>query len=93
MNLSETHKFEGRILCQSHVHPLKKHPNKHHNGWRCDKIKGVNRCLSGITDFYQVDSINPPISGYRCDQCDFDLCERCVKADIFVENVILDRED
>ena len=56
-NLSLIHQQEGRIMCTSHVHSLKKHPKKHHNGWRCDKMKGVNRCLSGITDFYQVDCV------------------------------------
>jgi len=36
----------------SHKHSLKRHPQMHHNGWRCDKIKGIDRCLSGMTDFY-----------------------------------------
>lgn len=66
-HLSLNYQQEGRILCSSHIHPLKRHPKKHHNGWRCDKMKGVNRCLSGITEFYQVDCVSPAVVGYRCD--------------------------
>jgi len=40
------------IKIPSHVHPLKKHPDGHHKGWRCDCMKGANRCLSGMTDFH-----------------------------------------
>ena len=36
----------------SHPCPLEKHPISHNNGWNCDKIKGADRCLSGLTAFY-----------------------------------------
>jgi hypothetical protein len=36
----------------SHRHELKRHPLVHHSGWNCDHLKGLDRCLSGVTDFY-----------------------------------------
>ena len=77
----------------SHKCLLKRHPLGHHNGWNCDHIKGLNRCLSGMTDFYQANSTSPPIYGWRCSSCDFDMCSRCLKADIFIQEVLLNRED
>ena len=68
----------------SHKCTLKRHPLGHHNGWNCDHIKGLKRCLSGMTDFYQANSTDPPIYGWRCSSCDFDMCFRCLKADIFI---------
>jgi len=29
------------IKVPSHPHPLKKHPDNHHTGWRCDKLCGA----------------------------------------------------
>jgi hypothetical protein len=86
-------KTERIQKCHSHKHELTRHPKMHHNGWRCDMIKGVNRCLSGITDFYQVNSSSVPIYGWRCQACDFDLCFRCLSADIFLNETIINRED
>ena len=74
----------------SHKHELKRHPQGHHNGWRCDHIKGLKRCLSGMNDFYQAQSAG--IYGWRCQMCDFDLCMRCMKAEKYIEQ-ILERED
>lgn len=52
------------IIAPSHQHKLKKHPKGHHNGWRCDKIKGVQHCLSGMYDFYQSTQTTPTIYGW-----------------------------
>ena len=46
----------------SHACPLVKHPVGHNNGWDCDKIKGSDRCLSGLKGFYQ----SKGIPGYYC---------------------------
>jgi hypothetical protein len=67
----------------SHLHPLTKHPEKKTNAgtWNCDKIKGADRCLSGLTGFYQ----SKGIPAYHCEACDFDLCEKCMRADLFIQ--------
>lgn len=65
----------------SHPCPLQKHPANHNNGWNCDKIKGADRCLSGLTGFYQ----STGVPGYRCVDHNFDLCEKCMRADLFIE--------
>lgn len=46
-----------------------------------------------MTDFGQANSSAISIYGWRCSDCDFDLCFRCVKADIFINEVLINRED
>ena len=65
----------------SHPCALEKHPANHNNGWNCDKITGADRCLSGLTGFYQ----STGVAGYRCKTHNYDLCEKCMRADIFIE--------
>lgn len=65
----------------SHVCALIKQPPNRNTGWMCDKIKGANRCLSGLTGFYQSNGIPE----YRCAACNFDMCEKCMRADLFIE--------
>ena len=72
----------------SHVHELTKHPPNKNNGWNCDRIKGANKCLSGLTGFHQ----STGIPAYHCVPCDFDLCEKCMRADIFI-SIHGNRED
>lgn len=81
------------VTVSSHMHEMKRHPTVHHNGWRCDYIRGMKRCLSGMTDFYQAQGSSIPIHGYRCNTCDFDLCFRCVKADVYINDDLINRED
>jgi len=49
--------------------------NDNDNGWRCDGRNAFSDgCKSGITSFHQTDGIKR----FRCDPCDFDLCEKCL---------------
>ena len=73
------------IIVSSHKHKLLRRKDNQ-VGWRCDHIKGVNHCLSGMYTFYQSNMTNPPIQRWQCKQCDFDLCGRCLKADIFIRD-------
>ena len=57
---------ETRVKVKSHQHQLKRHPENHHTGWNCDKIPGVRRCLSGMTDFNQCENSFTRIYGWRC---------------------------
>ena len=67
---------------------LRKHPDNHHGSWACDKVKGASFCLKGLESFYQ----SKGHQGWRCSQCDFDLCISCMQADKFIE-MLLSRED
>ena len=58
------------------------------SGWYCDRIPGVNRCLSGMTDFYQHKHANPKIEAWACKKCDYFLCSRCMKADFFLQRIL-----
>ena len=64
-----------------HVHPLVKHAPDTDNGWNCDKLTGANKCLSGLTGFYQ----SKDVVGYRCALCNYDLCVKCMKADLIIQ--------
>ena len=55
-----------QVKVHSHKCVLHKHPKNHNSGWNCDKITGVKRCLSGMTDFYMAKLAKPPIHGWRC---------------------------
>ena len=57
-----------------HNHPLVFLDKKKENNWVCDGRKLNQRCFSGITDFGQAKNI----SRFRCEICDFDLCENCM---------------
>ena len=57
----------------THEHPLKFLDTTMDNGWGCDGRKLPNKCFSGITDFKQTKGI----PRFRCEKCDFDLCENC----------------
>eukprot|EP00747_Dinoflagellata_sp_TGD_P033370 gnl/TRDRNA2_/TRDRNA2_136568_c0_seq4.p1 gnl/TRDRNA2_/TRDRNA2_136568_c0~~gnl/TRDRNA2_/TRDRNA2_136568_c0_seq4.p1 ORF type:complete len:208 (-),score=32.60 gnl/TRDRNA2_/TRDRNA2_136568_c0_seq4:62-685(-) len=45
-------------------------------GWACDGDKQPGGCKGGIRRFHE--SANMP--DYRCDECNWDLCEHCYKA-------------
>ena len=59
---------------QVHQHPLIFIDKTSDNGWACNGKDLSNRCFSGITGFYQSQGI----PRFRCEKCDFDLCENCV---------------
>jgi hypothetical protein len=56
-----------------HNHPLTK--NDVDNGWACDGRLQPGGCLRGITGFRQTAGV----PRYRCAECDFDLCDKCVE--------------
>eukprot|EP01126_Amoeba_proteus_P062028 TRINITY_DN8381_c0_g1_i14.p1 TRINITY_DN8381_c0_g1~~TRINITY_DN8381_c0_g1_i14.p1 ORF type:complete len:761 (-),score=90.56 TRINITY_DN8381_c0_g1_i14:158-2440(-) len=57
-----------------HPHPLTK--NDVHNGWACDGRKLLGGCKRGITGWHQTAGV----PRYRCDTCDFDLCDKCIES-------------
>ena len=63
----------GRYHSTLHNHPLEM-KGKRNTGWNCDAKNTMMGCRSGITDFGQTLNIND----FRCDQCNFDLCENCM---------------
>lgn len=61
-----------------HKHNLEKYDNE---GWRCNGKDFPWGCQSGFT------TTVPKGKGHkrwRCNQCDFDLCEKCV-----ITNIVL----
>ena len=59
---------------QVHEHPLVFLDKTQDNGWACNAKDLINKCFSGITFFNQSDGI----PRFRCEKCDFDLCENCM---------------
>lgn len=43
---------EKDMKCSSHIHQLVLRNVDAHSSWRCDKIVGAGRCLSGMTSFH-----------------------------------------
>lgn len=58
-----------------HEHPLKFLDVTMDNRWGCDGRYLSTKCFSGITGFGQTNGIKR----FRCMQCDYDLCELCMK--------------
>ena len=71
----------------SHNCPLKKHGANHHKNWRCDRVKESQYCRSEIHTYN-----SGGIPGWRCNNCDFDLCINCIKIDKFLA-MLCTRED
>ena len=69
-----------RIKVPSHSQPLNVKPFDHPGTWNCDKVHGASRCLSGLTGFHQ----SAGIPGYDDRANNFDMCEKCVRADLFI---------
>ena len=65
--------FQKMYFSQAHKHPLVFLDKSRDNGWGCDGRKFKSKCMSGITGFNQSKNI----SRFRCQKCDFDLCENC----------------
>jgi hypothetical protein len=66
--------FRKKYYSQAHEHPLVFLDKSEDNGWACDGKNLINKCFSGITDFHQTQNI----PRFRCEKCDFDLCENCM---------------
>ena len=57
-----------------HIHPLKYLDTTMDNGWDCDGKNLPNKCLSEISGYRQTKNFKR----FRCMQCDYDLCEKCM---------------
>ena len=66
--------FKKSYYTTIHKHPLIFLERSENSGWACDGRKFGKKCFSGITDFNQTKGI----PRFRCNQCDFDLCENCM---------------
>ena len=66
--------FKKSYYSQAHTHPLIFLDKSEDNGWACNGKDLINGCFSGITGFNQ----SKGIPRFRCEKCDFDLCENCM---------------
>ena len=66
--------FKKSYYSQAHTHPLIFLDKSEDNGWACNGKDLINGCFSGITGFNQSEGI----PRFRCEKCDFDLCENCM---------------
>ena len=77
------------VVTRSHPNcVLTKRPDNHSGNWRCDRVKGTSKCLSGIHSFYMAKGI----PCWRCNKHDCDMCIKCMQADKFIE-MMTNRED
>jgi len=60
--------------CCKMGHPLITLGTSRDDGWDCNRRHDYGGCRSGIHSFGQTRGMNR----YRCDRCDYDVCERCV---------------
>lgn len=63
----------SEVLVSCHGHALVQNFND--NGWACDGRLLAGGCIQECTDFNQTAGWRR----YRCNACDFDLCEGCVQ--------------
>lgn len=61
------------IIIIIHEHPLEFIGYKR-NGWNCDGRNANDKCQTGITDSDQTSNT----FAFRCDDCDYFLCEQCI---------------
>ena len=73
-NIRNLYLFEKKYNSQIHEHPLIFLDKSQDNGWACNGRFFIYKCLSGITCFHQTGGI----PRFRCEQCNFDLCENCM---------------
>ena len=66
--------FKNPYYSQAHEHPLIFLDRSDERDWVCDGKNLINKCFSGMTDFHQAEGI----PRFRCDKCNFDLCENCM---------------
>ena len=66
--------FKKSYYSQAHTHPLIFLDKSDDKGWACNGKDLINGCFSGITGFNQSEGI----PRFRCEKCDFDLCENCM---------------
>jgi len=74
-NVPENFELYKYYKATCHEHPLKYLDTTMDNGWACDGKDLPSKCLSGIKGFKQTKGIKR----FRCIQCNYDLCELCLK--------------
>ena len=50
----------------------------------CDKIKGATDCMLGLTKEY---ALNEHVGVWFCYNCNWCICEKCLKADMLIKNL------
>lgn len=78
---------KNAICSPTHEHFL--YPCFRDNGWSCNGIYFPGGCKSGITDYYQSFGMKR----YRCNKCDFDLCDKCLHSRVFYANDVEEIEE
>ena len=86
-NISLKYELYKYYKASTHEHPLKYLDTTMDNGWACNGKNLPCGCLSGIKDFNQTKNIKR----FRCMQCDYDLCEKCM--DKYYDNNYLIKND
>ena len=86
-NISPNYDLYKYYKATVHHHPLKYLDTTMDNIWVCDGRKLPNGCFSGMTDFHQSKNMKR----FRCIQCDFDLCEKCMNN--YYDNKFLYKND
>lgn len=79
----ENDREEGEIWKRRNSNPCNVSVHKHalifntrDNGWGCDGRRQPGGCKSKISGFSQTHGM----WRYRCDNCDYDLCYKCLEA-------------
>lgn len=63
------------VLCKR-GHPMKDLAVTADDGWACNGQDETGCCRGGIAGFYQSSGVHR----YRCEGCDYDLCQKCAEA-------------
>ena len=71
MQKKEVYIYTGKNIIFVNEHPLVFYDKFEDNGWACDWKNLINKCYS---HFYHMGNI----PRFRCQKCDFDLCENCL---------------
>jgi len=71
----KTQNASGRAICKD-GHVFVALGTSRDNGWACNGRQTPGGCKSGITTFEQTRGMNR----FRCDTCNYDLCEACYEA-------------
>lgn len=79
-NGKEKYQLFYKYKASVHQHFLTFLGTERDNGWSCDGRNSFGGCKSGFVGFGQTKGVKR----FRCNQCDFDLCLKCMNA--YLEN-------